>query len=71
MARFRPAYEVLPTALQATPGIRRRGKQRSPTKTPTSIRLDTDVMRAFQAAGKGWQTRINAVLREAIETGQV
>jgi len=39
-------------------------------KTPTTIRLDADVMRAFQAAGKGWQTRINAVLREAIEAGR-
>lgn len=32
-------------------------------KKPLSIRLDQDVIDFFQAGGKGYQTRINAVLR--------
>jgi len=71
MAQFRPAHEVLSPALQATLGMRRRGPQKSPTKTPTTIRLDDDVMRAFRATGAGWQTRINAALREVVRAGRV
>jgi len=40
-------------------------------KVPTTIRLDADVMAAFRRAGAGWQTRINAVLREAMMAGRV
>ena len=32
-------------------------------KKPLSIRLDQDIVDFFQATGKGYQTRINAVLR--------
>lgn len=34
-----------------------------PGKAALSIRLDDDVLAFFRAGGKGWQTRINAVLR--------
>jgi uncharacterized protein (DUF4415 family) len=34
-----------------------------PAKTATSIRLDGDVIDWFKSQGKGWQTRMNAVLR--------
>jgi uncharacterized protein (DUF4415 family) len=37
-------------------------------KTRVGIRLDTDVLRWFQAEGKGYQSRINAVLRRYVET---
>jgi len=36
------------------------------TKTFTAIRLDADLLNAFKATGKGWQTRINAALRQYI-----
>jgi uncharacterized protein (DUF4415 family) len=36
-------------------------------KMPTSIRLDFDVLTWFRSFGKGYQTRINAVLRSYIE----
>jgi len=71
MALFRPAHEVLPESLQATLGIRRRGAQRAPTKTATTVRLDTDVLTYLRATGRGWQTRVNALLREAVEAGRV
>lgn len=35
------------------------------TKRSIHLRLDRDVVEAFEAAGPGWQTRINAALREA------
>ena len=35
-------------------------------KTAISVRLDSDVVAALKAGGKGWQTRLNATLREAL-----
>ena len=32
-------------------------------KVPVSIRLDADVTEYFRGTGKGWQTRVNAILR--------
>lgn len=34
-----------------------------PTKIATSIRVDGDVMDWFKSNGRGWQTRMNAILR--------
>lgn len=36
-------------------------------KAPVSIRLDRDVLDFFKATGRGYQTRINAVLRSYVE----
>jgi len=36
-------------------------------KDPISIRLDKDVLDFFKATGKGYQTRINAVLRHYMQ----
>jgi uncharacterized protein (DUF4415 family) len=36
-------------------------------KAPMSIRLDPDVLTWFRSFGKGYQTRINAVLRSYVE----
>jgi len=71
MARFRPAHEVLPATLQKTLGMRRRGAQKAPTKTATTLRLNTEALAAFKATGKGWQTRIDALLCEAVAQGRV
>ncbi len=39
-------------------------------KHPTlNMRVDADVLDAFKATGPGWQTRINAVLRDAVAHG--
>jgi uncharacterized protein (DUF4415 family) len=37
------------------------------TKIATSVRLDRDVLTWFRAKGKGYQTRINAVLRSYMQ----
>ncbi len=46
-----------------------RGQFYKPVKTLKSIRLDADVVAYFQAQGSGYQTRINAVLRESMLRG--
>ena len=47
---------------------RGRGKQKKPTKIPTTLRLSPEVMAYFKATGEGWQTRVDAALREYIQT---
>lgn len=45
-----------------------------PHRTKTTLRLDTDVIKAFRKTGPGYQQLINAVLRKyllAVEAGQV
>jgi uncharacterized protein (DUF4415 family) len=44
------------------------GKFYRPTKRPVSIRLDDDVLAWIKRQGAGHQTRINALLRNAMET---
>ncbi|MFI3157850.1 MAG: BrnA antitoxin family protein [Methylococcaceae bacterium] len=44
---------------------KRTGRPRSNTpKIFTGIRLDADVLEAFRATGKDWQTRINEALKK-------
>ena len=43
---------------------RARGPGKKPPKEQVAIRLDTDVLGAFRAGGVGWQTRVNAALKE-------
>lgn len=35
-------------------------------KISTTIRLDADVLEKLRAGGPGWQSRVNAILREAM-----
>ena len=45
-----------------------RGKNKKPAKEQSAIRLDPDVLAALRADGPGWQTRVNTVLREWLES---
>ena len=47
------------------------GSVAATTKAPVKLRLDQDVLAAFRASGRGWQTKVNALLRQAIEQGLV
>ena len=62
--RARPASEVAPHIVRRY--RRTRGKQRAPTKSQITLRLDADLVLHFRETGKGWQTRINDTLREAV-----
>jgi uncharacterized protein (DUF4415 family) len=44
-------------------GIVRQGLKPASSKTSISLRVDADVLDWFKAQGRGYQTRINAVLR--------
>jgi uncharacterized protein (DUF4415 family) len=44
-------------------GIARRGLRPVPPKASISLRLDADVLAWFKSRGRGYQTRMNAVLR--------
>jgi uncharacterized protein (DUF4415 family) len=44
-------------------GIVRQGLKPTNSKTSISLRVDADVLEWFKAQGRGYQTRINAVLR--------
>jgi uncharacterized protein (DUF4415 family) len=70
LRRFRPAAEVLPPELLALLPKRKpgqRGPQKTPIKDQVTLRLDRDVLAHFKASGAGWQTRLNAALREVME----
>lgn len=52
----------------ASPAWLHRAKLLEPQpKLPVSMRLDEDILKWFRARGRGYQTRINAVLRAYIE----
>lgn len=40
---------------------------RVPAKQPVTLRIDEDVLAWFKAQGKGYQTRINKLLRQYME----
>lgn len=44
------------------------GSVKAAPKVATTIRLSPDVSAAFRATGSGWQTRIDAALRDWLKT---
>ncbi|NKF23919.1 BrnA antitoxin family protein [Solimonas marina] len=62
-AKARPAREALPGHVLAA-AKRPPGRPAGRNKESTTVRFDRDVLDAFRAAGPGWQTRMNAALRE-------
>jgi uncharacterized protein (DUF4415 family) len=47
------------------------GTVKADAKVSTTLRLDPDVLAAFKSSGKGWQTRLNEVLRKAVSSGKL
>ena len=49
---------------------RRRGRPagsvKADAKVAINLRVDPDVLAALRATGPGWQTRVNAILRERL-----
>ena len=45
---------------------RGRGPQVVPTKRQVTLRLDGDLLGALRAQGKGWQIRVNEMLRKDV-----
>jgi uncharacterized protein (DUF4415 family) len=58
-------FSSLPASLQA----KLRGRPKAAvTKERITIRLSPDVVRTFRATGDGWQTRVDAALRDWLKT---
>ncbi len=62
MEKFKPAAEVLPPSLRKKLGVR--GPQKAPTKERITIRLSREVVKRFRQSGNGWETHLDAALRE-------
>jgi uncharacterized protein (DUF4415 family) len=65
----RPAREVLPEIFgkEVADELLNRKPGRplgSGVKESQTVRFDRDILTAFKASGKGWQTRMNEALRE-------
>ena len=71
----RPAREVLPElfGVQAAKAmLKPRGRPPAEVvKDRITIRLSPDVTAAFRASGDGWQTRIDAALKDWLRTHSV
>ncbi|MBW2709186.1 MAG: BrnA antitoxin family protein [Deltaproteobacteria bacterium] len=65
LGRMRPVAETHP---EIPPRVR--GAQKAPTRKSTTIRLNADVLDFFKAQGKGWQTKINDVLQDYVESAR-
>ncbi len=55
---FRPWYEIHPNGND--------NYKVSVTKKDIHIKIDSDVLEALKADGRGYQTRINAILRRSV-----
>jgi uncharacterized protein (DUF4415 family) len=69
-ADFKHAVRIegLPVSLQATLSSRSRGAQKAPLKERITIRLSSEVVAPFRATGNGWQTRLDAALKDWLKT---
>ena len=60
---FAEAFPALAEKMRKNVGGRPRSEN---PKVAVSLRLDPDVVSRFKADGPGWQTRMNAALRQAV-----
>jgi uncharacterized protein (DUF4415 family) len=56
-------YSDIPPASEEFWRDAARGRFYRPTKTSTTVRIDSDVLAWLRSQGKGYQSRINAILR--------
>jgi uncharacterized protein (DUF4415 family) len=60
------SFSALPESLRGK--LAKRGLQKAATKERISIRLSRDVLEQFRAGGEGWQTRMDAALKDWLKT---
>lgn len=67
-ARILEAISEDPDTWEAPAGgaVRKRGRPSGSNKTRVTLHFDNDLLERLKAGGKGWQTRANAILREAM-----
>ena len=60
------------SAFWAEARVTRRGRPPVAVKRPTlNMRVDADLLEHLRGLGKGWQTRVNQLLREAVDKGRI
>jgi len=70
-SKARSASEVLPGIFPKAiaDAMLKRGRPRKEvTKAPINIRLSPDVVDAFRATGRGWQTRVDEALKDWLKS---
>ena len=69
-ARARPLsdFPELAEAMRRARG--ERGPQIAPVKQRVGLRLDADVLARFRASGRGWQARINDILKQHLNDAE-
>jgi uncharacterized protein (DUF4415 family) len=61
---LRPATETFPNLAKLAVRKRgQRGPQKKPRKATVSLRLDREILAAYKAGGRGYQTRMAEVLK--------
>ena len=60
----------IPELTEAQLAEMERGRFWRPVKEQVTTRIDADVLAWLKASGKGYQSRINAILREAMLRGR-
>lgn len=60
----------IPELTEAELAEMERGRFWRPVKEQVTTRIDADVLAWLKASGKGYQSRINAILREAMLRGR-
>lgn len=69
---YDPNDEAAVAAYWAQAQVLRRGRPPVAVKRPTlNMRVDADVLEHLRGLGKGWQTRVNRLLREAVDSGRI
>jgi uncharacterized protein (DUF4415 family) len=66
-ATMRPLAQTNPALLARIEAAQaQRGRPKGATKRVVSLSLDGELIDALRASGKGWQTRVNAILRSSM-----
>jgi uncharacterized protein (DUF4415 family) len=65
-AKAKPASEVLPPEVMAQFKNKGGRPRIENPKEAVKLRIDADVLAKFRESGRGWQTRINGILRAAV-----
>jgi uncharacterized protein (DUF4415 family) len=71
-ARARPIREADPAMLKAVATFRRRGRPSvASPKVRIGLRLSPDVVQGIRATGRGYNARVEQVLRDALASGKL
>lgn len=72
MAADPSTFELTHETVARMQRLRKAGRPRlDAPKEMMTMRVDADVLKSIKASGEGWQTRVNALLRDAVKNGKL